>query len=173
MAGLPPAELDPDGTPLSSLTLQTLACDAEVLPVLIDGVGNPLDVAHAQRLHTPRQRAAVVARDQHCTWPGCQAPPAWCDVHHVIWHSRGGPTTVENGALLCGYHHRHVHRTDQTATLTQGRVVWQTTTPRSQRRRQGREDQPTLDGSDITVHPITRADQAVAALAKRFRARQN
>ena len=43
--------------------------------------------------------------------------PAWCDVHHIVWWSRGGPTTVVNGALLCGFHHRHVHRTNQTATL--------------------------------------------------------
>jgi hypothetical protein len=167
MAGLLPGLLEPDGTPISSLTLQTLACGAEVLPVLADAFGNPLDVADTQRLHSPRQRAAVVARDRHCTWPGCQAPPPWCDVHHVIWWSRGGPTTVQNGALLCGYHHRHVHGTDRTAVLEEGRVVWQTTTPRT-----SRADQPALEGSDIPVHPISRADQAVDALAKRYRARQ-
>jgi hypothetical protein len=176
MAGLAPALLEPDGTPLSSLTLQTLACSAEVLAVLVDEVGNPLDVADTHRLHTPRQRAAVVARDGCCTWPGCQAPPAWSDVHHVVWHSRGGPTTVVNGALLCGYHHRYVHRTDQTAVLIEGRVVWQTDTPprqrRAQKRHPGGEGQLTLDGSDIPVRPTTRADRAVEALARRWRARR-
>jgi hypothetical protein len=61
------------------------------------------------RLATPGQRAALAARDRGCTWPDCTAPPALCEAHHVIWWSRGGPTTIDNLALLCSRHHTTVH----------------------------------------------------------------
>ena len=61
------------------------------------------------RLATPGQRTALAARDQGCTWPGCTAPPALCEAHHVLWWSRGGPTTIDNLALLCTRHHTTVH----------------------------------------------------------------
>jgi hypothetical protein len=159
-AGLVPALLEPAGVALSPLTLRTLACNAEVQAVLVDGDGNPLDVADTHRLFSPRQRAAVIARDRHCSYPGCTAPPPWCDAHHVVWASRGGGTTVDNAALLCGYHHRHVPRTDQTAPLLQGRVVWQSRTPSSSEAADG-----------VGVRPVTRADQAVRALVRRWRDR--
>jgi hypothetical protein len=147
----------PAGVPVSALTLQTLACIGEVKAVLVDDAGHPLDVADTHRIFTPRQRAAVIARDRHCTYPGCTAPPPWCDAHHITWASRGGATTIDNAALLCGYHHRHVHRTDQTATLTAGRVVWHASA---------------RSGPDAAAaRPITRADDAVRALARRWRAR--
>ena len=73
-AGLAPAIL-PDGTALSSTTLASLTCDADLVPVLIDQLGNPLDVGDTQRLFPPKQRTAIAHRDQHCTYPGCPAPP--------------------------------------------------------------------------------------------------
>ena len=61
------------------------------------------------RLATPAQQTALAARDRGCTWPGCMTPPALCEAHHVIWWSRGGPTTLDNLALLCHRHHTQVH----------------------------------------------------------------
>ena len=57
----------------------------------------------------PHARRAVKARDGGCIIPGCHAPPAWCDAHHVRWWSKGGRTDVDNLALLCPRHHTAVH----------------------------------------------------------------
>jgi hypothetical protein len=58
---------------------------------------------------TGQQRRAVIARDQHCVYPGCDQPPARCEVHHAVTHwADGGNTSVANSALLCWYHHQLV-----------------------------------------------------------------
>ncbi|WP_460458945.1 HNH endonuclease signature motif containing protein, partial [Angustibacter peucedani] len=105
--GLLPAEL-PDGQHLSSAALAEISCTAEMVPILLDQVGNPLDVGRTQYPFPAKQRLAIAVRDQHCTFPGCTAPPAWCDVHHTTPFSRGGKTSVSTGTLVCGRHHRHV-----------------------------------------------------------------
>ncbi len=148
-------DVDAGEVALSRPTLQALACGAEIVPVLLDDAGHPLDVGDTQRLFTPRQRAALVARDQTCTYPGCGAPAPWCDAHHVRWVSRGGGTDLANGALLCGRHHRLVHAADLTADLVDGRVVWHTRTP---------------DGRAVQVPPV--ADRAVDDLVRRWPARR-
>ncbi len=123
---LPPAELD-DGTPLSRRLLARIACGADLVPVLIDDLGNPLDVGRTHRYHTPRQRTALIERDRHCTWDACTAPASWCDAHHLTPWDAGGHTTVHDGALLCDRHHHHVHATGATGRVVNGQVIW---TPR-------------------------------------------
>ena len=62
---------------------------------------------------------AVVIRDGHCRWPGCDRPGWQCDVHHVIRREHGGPTVIENGALFCKFHHhRGAHSRDITVRMT-------------------------------------------------------
>ncbi|MGN6302406.1 MAG: DUF222 domain-containing protein, partial [Angustibacter sp.] len=61
--GLPPAELE-DGTPISRTTLARIACDADLVPILLDDLANPLDVGRTHRLHTPKQRTALAERDR-------------------------------------------------------------------------------------------------------------
>ncbi len=121
-----PPELS-DGTPLSRQTLARLACTADLVPILIDELGNPLDVGRTHRLFTPKQHTALTERDRHCTWPGCTAPAAWTDAHHLTPWQHGGRTDLTNAALLCGRHHRHVHATGTTGRVIDGRVVWDTT----------------------------------------------
>jgi hypothetical protein len=111
-----PAELD-DGTPIPGSVLAQLACDARVTRIVFGPKGVPLDVGWAQRTYTGPQRAAVVARDRTCRYPGCSAPPFLCEVHHVLWWSRLGRTSVENGVLLCAHHHRLVHQRDVVITV--------------------------------------------------------
>ena len=120
---LQPAELD-DGTPLSRQAIARIACDAEVVPILFDDLGSPLDVGRTLRDYTAKQRLALAERDRHCTWPGCTAPPSWSEAHHLDpWHL-GGRTDVSRGALLCGRHHHYVHRIGATALVVDGTVVW-------------------------------------------------
>ena len=114
----------PDGWPLSPLTVQTLACTADLVPVLIDQHHQPLDVGDTQYAFPPKIRTAIITRDHGCTYPGCGAPAPWCHTHHLTRFRDGGPTRIDNGALLCGRHHRYVHALRLTATITHGRVHW-------------------------------------------------
>ncbi|MDR7380996.1 HNH endonuclease signature motif containing protein [Promicromonospora iranensis] len=89
--------------------LRRLACDSAVTRIVFGPDGAVLDVGRAQRTVTGQMRRAVIARDQHCVFPGCDQPPSRCEVHHAITHwAHGGNTSVSNSALLCWYHHQLV-----------------------------------------------------------------
>jgi hypothetical protein len=101
------AALDLDtGARLSPETARRLACDAQVVPAVLNGAGQVLDLGQARRTFDGPARLAVVLRDQGCVHPGCDRPARWCDVHHVIPWWAGGLTNQDNGVLLCGFHHR-------------------------------------------------------------------
>jgi hypothetical protein len=55
---------------------------------------------------------------------GCTVPASWCQAHHVIPWADGGPTTTDNGTLLCGHHHREHERLGWTAIMTDGTPTW-------------------------------------------------
>jgi Domain of unknown function (DUF222)/HNH endonuclease len=99
------------GQELSPATLRRLACDAGVLPVVLGGVSEVLDVGREDRFVTPAIWRALVARDHHCTFPGCTRPPVMCHAHHIVHWIDGGKTALDNLVLLCGAHHRTVHHT--------------------------------------------------------------
>ena len=86
-----------------------LCCDAEIYRTVMSIDGEILDVGRTFRTATAPQRRAVVARDRTCVIPHCDAPPRWCQVHHVIWWRHGGATTIENLVLVCGRHHTQIH----------------------------------------------------------------
>ncbi|WP_137844591.1 HNH endonuclease signature motif containing protein [Microbacterium sp. 2FI] len=78
--------------------------------VTVDACGNPLDVGREQRLFTARQRIALAARDGGCTWPGCCVPASYCEAHHCNhWHEHLGRTDIDEGVLLCRFHHLLLH----------------------------------------------------------------
>ena len=105
--GAPAGELEWGGT-VPAATVQRLACDSAISR--ITGRGElEAEISHASRSIPPATRRALVARDRHCVFPGCDRPPSWCSGHHLVWWSRGGPTRLDNLALLCGHHHRAVH----------------------------------------------------------------
>jgi len=97
------------GTVLMPATLERLACDATVCRIVFGPGSQVLDSGRKARLFTDPQRRAVVARDRHCRFPGCDRPPQWSDVHHLVHWLRGGITSVANGILLCRFHHTLVH----------------------------------------------------------------
>ncbi|GIJ44152.1 HNH endonuclease [Virgisporangium aliadipatigenens] len=90
--------------------VRRLACDAHVIPAVLDGSGLPLDVGRAKRLVTGAMRQAVELRDGGCAFPGCDRPRRWAQAHHIVHWADGGPTSLANSVLLCGYHHRLIHR---------------------------------------------------------------
>ena len=98
-------------------TARRLACDAQILPVVLGSAGQPLDVGRATRNIAPAIRTALNVRDDGCAFPGCEAKKAWCDAHHIRHWSDGGATAVENLVLLCGIHHSTIHHQGWTVSI--------------------------------------------------------
>ncbi|WP_241834642.1 HNH endonuclease signature motif containing protein [Pseudofrankia asymbiotica] len=98
------------GLALSHATLKRICCDANLTHILLSQEGMPLELGRTRRLVPPSLRRALVARDGGCTFPGCQKNAAWADAHHVVHWLLGGETNLDNLVLLCGFHHRVVHR---------------------------------------------------------------
>ncbi|WNB85555.1 DUF222 domain-containing protein [Cellulomonas sp. ATA003] len=106
-----------DGTPVPRAALNRLMCDGGFTRFLFSADSQILDVGREKRLFTPHMRAAIIARDKHCVYPGCTAPPVLCETHHVDqWARDHGTTSVTNGILLCWYHHDLIHRMNITIT---------------------------------------------------------
>jgi HNH endonuclease len=112
------------GTPLGPETVRKLACDGNIIPVLLGGHGQILEIGGARRAFTSAQVRALWLRDRHCTFPGCTAPGTWCDAHHIRHWADGGDTDLANGTLLCGRHHTIVHRDRLMALVTPSGVRW-------------------------------------------------
>jgi hypothetical protein len=106
-AQTPPACWDP--SELAGLPQQLRAAAARLPPTLGGAPCQPLEVGRATRVVQPAQRAALAVRDRGCVFPGCDRPLAWCDAHHLHHWVEGGPTDLDNLALLCRAHHRTVH----------------------------------------------------------------
>lgn len=94
---------------LHPTSVARIACDAQVLPILLTLDGAPMALGRSQRLFSAHQRRLLAVRDGGCRFPGCSRPPAFTDAHHVIPWSQGGATDVDNAVLLCRFHHRLVH----------------------------------------------------------------
>lgn len=96
--------------PVSTPTVERLACAGATVQVVLDGHGQSLDLAREQRLYSRRQRRALAARDGGCMAPGCDRPPSWTEAHHIKhWAKHNGKTDISNGILLCRYHHLLFH----------------------------------------------------------------
>jgi hypothetical protein len=99
------------GGSLSAAAVRRLACDAEILPVVLGSRSQILDVGRSSRLVTAAIWLALVLRDRHCAFPGCTRPPIACDAHHLVHWVEGGPTRLDNLVLLCRTHHTMIHTT--------------------------------------------------------------
>ena len=131
----------PDGTHLDRPTLDRLLCDTALHRVLTAGRSTILDYGTATRTIPAPLFNALVIRDRHCRFPGCDRPAHWCEGHHVRFWDNGGPTQLSNLVMLCSRHHHLLHRPgwhakllpDATLEITdpQGRV--RTTSPPSGR----------------------------------------
>jgi hypothetical protein len=111
------------GGRISAAEARRLACSAGVIPVVLGGDSQVLDVGRRRRLHTESMRLAMAVRDRGCTAEGCETPPGRCHAHHDQPWSAGGRTDVATGRLLCPHHHRRVHDPRyQVSRLTDGRL---------------------------------------------------
>ena len=119
-----PSEMDHVG-PVDPALARRVTCDAGIARVVLAGRSEPLDVGRRTPVVPPAMRRAVVVRDRHCRFPRCGRPHGWCDAHHVVHWSDGGPTALQNLVLLCRRHHRMVHeRRGFWLRLEDGRPVF-------------------------------------------------
>jgi hypothetical protein len=123
-AGTGTGELDHVG-PVGLEAVRTLSCDASLMRVVMNGRSEPLDVGRRTPVVSAALRRAVIVRDRHCRFPGCDRPQAWCDAHHVVHWAEGGRTSLSNLLLLCRRHHGMVHRPGGFGLeLVEGRPVF-------------------------------------------------
>jgi hypothetical protein len=110
------------GEPLSGAAARRIACDAQVIPAVLGGDGEILDLGRGRRTASAAQRRALRLRDGGCVGEGCDRPPAWCEPHHIVHWADGGPTDIGNLVLLCTTHHDLVHHGRWTVRFTGSRA---------------------------------------------------
>ncbi len=98
-----------DGARMSAGQARRLACEAGIIPAVLDSRSVPLDMGRQTRLFTKAQRIALGLRDGGCTTKGCETSASGCHAHHDDPWSRRGLTDLSNGRLLCPRHHRLAH----------------------------------------------------------------
>jgi len=120
VSGVGHAFLDDVDEAISAATAQEIACDAGYRLHITGTNGQPLFQGDRKRYFTAAQRRSLAVRDGGCIWPQCTSPPSWTHAHHVIPVSEGGPTDIDNGALLCPYHHHLLHRGEYRMRIRDG-----------------------------------------------------
>jgi hypothetical protein len=106
---------------VSMATVARLACDTGVVPVVRNSDGSPLDLGREVRLYTRAQRLVISALQGGCARDGCNAPASFCEVHHLHHWSDGGKTDVNDGVLLCRFHHMQLHNYGHRIVRVAGR----------------------------------------------------
>ena len=112
--------------------------DARIFPVILDenpATGPPERGPHkslfnsvkpvaaygtTHRIFTEGQRLAMIARDKGCSFPGCTVAPQWCEAHHITEWQFGRRTSIDDAALLCGYHHREFEHLGWECVMVDG-----------------------------------------------------
>ena len=109
--------------PIHPNTIRKIACDADIIPVLLGSDSRVLDIGRTTRIFPPHIRKAITARDGGCAFPDCTIPAPWCEAHHTTYWSNGGTTSTNNGTLLCSHHHHLIHKEQWRIDITTG-VPW-------------------------------------------------
>jgi hypothetical protein len=105
---------------MSPETLRQLACDARIIPIVLGGKSEALDVGRSSRLATTAQRRALEARDRGCAFPGCHRTAKWTTAHHIQHWAHGGATDLANMVLLCTHHHKKIHHSEWSVFIRDG-----------------------------------------------------
>jgi hypothetical protein len=111
------------GGRISAAEARRLACAAGIIPIVLGGKSQVLDVGRKRRLHPEAMRVGMGVRDGGCTAEGCETPPGMCHAHHDTPWSEGGSTNVATGRLLCPQHHRRIHDPRYEITCLSGGKV--------------------------------------------------
>lgn len=113
-----------DGVDLPVSTLRRLCCEAEIIPIVMDGPSRVLDEGRSKRTATPEQRHALRAMHTTCAFPGCSIGFESCRIHHVDWWTRDvGPTDLDNLLPVCELDHHRLHEGGWTVQLDGDRIA--------------------------------------------------
>ncbi|TFC82788.1 HNH endonuclease [Cryobacterium cheniae] len=113
--------IDGVDAPISMKSVVQALCSGGFQEIFFGDNNEVLSLSTENRFFNRAQRRAIAARDGGCTIPGCDVPAAWCEVHHVIpWH-RGGKTNIDNGVLLCWYHHHSIDTSGWEIRMIRGK----------------------------------------------------
>jgi Domain of unknown function (DUF222) len=108
------------GQVLTVEQIRKLACDSSVSRIVFGPDSEIIDVGRRTRIIPAALRRALIARDGHCTWRGCETDSRWCDAHHIRHWADGGETCLSNLRLLCRYHHMLIHRIEDRSPPHRG-----------------------------------------------------
>ncbi len=132
---------------VSGAHIRDLAADpATLIRPLGDGTDTPLPATQPADPYRPSAalNTYIRARDQYCTWPGCNRPAWDGDLDHITEYdhhdpSKGGQTTATGLGAKCRFHHLlktfgdfvddqydnpdHPGRIVRTVTIPEGRTV--------------------------------------------------
>jgi hypothetical protein len=139
--------VDCEGVDLPVDTIRRMACDAEIVPVVLDGSGVALDVGRSKRLATTAQRRALQAMYGTCAFPGCSVRIRHTVAHHTRPWEQGGGTDLHLLLPLCSHHHHMVHEGGWQLDLHPATRVLTVTSP----------------SGEISRHPPPRAQEPPAA----------
>ena len=106
-----------DGPAIDATSVSRLLCDCALHRVVTAGRSAILDYGTSTRTIPAPLWSALVIRDEHCRFPGCDRISTWCEGHHVRWVIHGGPTEINNLVLLCTRHHHRLHQPEWQAKL--------------------------------------------------------
>jgi hypothetical protein len=113
-----------DGDPIPVATAQRLCCEAVITTVIVEVDGTVRRLVE-ERTANRRQRRALAAMYATCAHPDCRVPFSQCRIHHIVWWSKGGPTTLDNLVPLCSQHHHQVHEGGWNLSMTPDRhLTW-------------------------------------------------
>ena len=97
------------GVGISPETARRLCCDNPVLEMPVENFNGAFQLKRSsRRASAPLERAVKVRDEGVCQFPGCESR-RFLHMHHVQHWAHGGPTDLDNLALLCSTHHRAVH----------------------------------------------------------------
>jgi hypothetical protein len=102
------ATLD-NGERISAAEARRLACEAGIIPAVLGGKSQPMDLGRKRRFHTEAQRIAIMLRDRVCRAENCDQPASMSHIHHLDQWAEGGKTNIEDAILICPRHHTLAH----------------------------------------------------------------
>lgn len=97
------------GDRVTAAEARRLACTANILPMVLGGDSEVLDLGRARRLFSRAQRKAIAVRDKTCCAEGCDQPAKWTEIHHLKPWAQGGGTDLADGIAACPWHHHRLH----------------------------------------------------------------
>ncbi len=91
-----------DGTPIHPDLAFVATAVAEFERIVLNEKSRVIDMSvKARGFPDWMKRALLIEARGRCRTRGCDAPYHWLQVDHVEPHSKGGPTSLANGQILC------------------------------------------------------------------------